>query len=291
MTNRETKPFIKWAGGKGQLLEQLERLLPHEFDEKTTYVEPFVGGGAVVFSLLRKHHNIRKAVINDVNQKLITVYKVIKDKPLELINALRQIQNTYLPKNAEGRKVYYLEQRSLFNSDECDDVQLASIFIFLNRTCFNGLYRENSKGKFNVPHGRYANPKICDEETIMADSELLQRVEIHCGDYSSLLPYADKETFFYFDPPYRPLTETSSFTSYVKGDFDDNEQKRLKEFCDTVTACGCAFLLSNSDPKDGFFDKLYSSYNIHRVKANRMINSKGDGRGQITELMIANYKD
>lgn len=293
------KPFVKWAGGKTQLLNDIESRLPKNFFSRTdiTYVEPFVGGGAALFYLLRKYPNIGEAVVNDINPRLMTTYRIIKHQPQELIQELSTLQEKYLPLPHEERTAMYLQVRSRFNEDtELTDVQTAALFIFLNRTCFNGLYRENQKGRFNVPHGRYARPLICDETTILADSEVLQRVEILCGDYAATLSYAGEGTLFYFDPPYKPLSETSSFNSYVKEVFDDAEQMRLRDFCHAVSELGSSFILSNSDvkgknPDDDFFDDLYSDYTISRVYANRMVNANPDKRGKLTELLITNIAD
>ena len=248
-----------------------------------------------MFWMLQNFPNIKKAVINDINSKLINVYRTIKHNPNELIEALHFIENEYLPKNHDERTAYFMEQRRRFNDENLSDVEQAAIFIFLNRTCFNGLYRENAKGKFNVPHGRYAHPTICDEATIMADSELLQKVEILCGDFAATEVYAGLDTLFYFDPPYKPLSDTSSFNTYVKEPFDDAEQIRLRDFCNIVTQKGSRFILSNSDvkgknPEDNFFDDLYSEYNINRVFATRMVNANPDKRGKLTELMISNIR-
>lgn len=294
--HKGAKPFVKWAGGKTQLLSDIESLLPTDFRNRNiTYVEPFVGGGSVLFWLLQHYPNIQHAVINDVNAKLINVYRVIKAKPKKLISALRVLENEYQPMNHAERTAYFMEKRRRFNDDELTNVEQAAIFIFLNRTCFNGLYRENSKGKFNVPHGKYVHPKICDEQTIMADSDLLQRVDILCGDFDATKRYAAEDTLFYLDPPYKPLNCTSSFNTYVKEPFDDAEQVRLRNFCNEVSGRGSLFVLSNSDvkgydPKDNFFDNLYAAYNIQRVLATRMINSNAEKRGKLTELIISNVK-
>lgn len=291
-----SKPFVKWAGGKTQLLSDIESLLPTDFCSRNiTYVEPFVGGGSVLFWLLQRYPNIQHAVINDVNARLINVYRVIKAMPQKLISALRVLENEYLPMNHAERTTYFMEKRRRFNDDKLTNVEQAAIFIFLNRTCFNGLYRENSKGKFNVPHGKYVHPKICDEQTIMADSDLLQRVDILCGDFDATKRYAHEDTLFYLDPPYKPLNSTSSFNTYVKEPFDDAEQVRLRNFCNEVSERGSLFVLSNSDikghdPKDNFFDNLYAAYNIRRVLATRMINSNADKRGKLTELMVSNIE-
>jgi len=289
------KPFIKWVGGKTQLLDDIKKSLPKDLDKREglTYVEPFVGGGAVLFWILQEYPNITRAVINDINAELICTYRVIKNDVDSLIAELSRLQAEYLPLSAEDRKEYYLAQRALFNTKNTTDVQTAALFIFLNRTCFNGLYRVNSKGEFNVPHGKYSNPRICDEATLKADSVLLQKVEILCGDFAQTGEYAGQNVLYYFDPPYRPLTETSAFTSYATGGFDDAEQTRLRDFCDEIARNKSMFVASNSDPKnvdseDRFFDKLYEMFNIKRVSAARMINSKADGRGAISEIMISN---
>ena len=281
-------------GGKTQLLCDIKKSLPEDLGgrEDITYVEPFVGG-AVLFWILQEYPNIKKAVINDINAELICTYRVIRNEVDSLIAELNRMQSEYLPLSADGRKEYFLVQRSLFNSKHTADVQTAALFIFLNRTCFNGLYRVNSKGEFNVPHGRYPNPRICDEATLKADSELLQKVEILCGDFAQTGKYAGRNVLYYFDPPYRPLTETSAFTSYAAGGFDDAEQTRLRDFCNGIARNKSMFVASNSDPQnvdseDKFFDKLYETFCIRRVSAARMINSKGDGRGAISELMISN---
>lgn len=289
------KPFIKWVGGKTQLLDDIKESLPRDLSqrEEVTYVEPFVGGGAVLFWILQEYPNITRAIINDVNAELICTYRVVKYNVESLIIELKQLQAEYLQLDDVARKQYFLAQRESFNGNDKTDIETASLFIFLNRTCFNGLYRVNSKGKFNVPHGRYSNPKICDVETLRADSAILQRVEILCGDFAQTGKYADDNVLYYFDPPYRPLTETSAFTSYAKDGFDDAEQTRLRDFCSQIAKHHSLFVASNSDPqnvnnKDDFFDQLYEKFSIKRVSASRMINSKANGRGAISELMISN---
>ena len=289
------RPFIKWVGGKTQLLDDIKKTLPRDLSrrDEMTYVEPFVGGGAVLFWILQEYPNITRAVINDINAELICTYRVIKYDVENLILKLSRLQNEYLPLNEVDRKKYFLAQRERFNERDTSEVEIAALFIFLNRTCFNGLYRVNSKGKFNVPHGRYANPKICDEETLRADSAVLQRVEILCGDFAQTGKYAHDNVLFYFDPPYRPLTDTSAFTSYAKEGFDDAEQIRLRDFCDIIAKQKSLFVASNSDPlnvdnEDDFFDHLYKMFSIKRVSAARVINSKGNGRGTISEIMISN---
>ena len=291
----QARPFIKWVGGKTQLLNEVSKSLPRDFASRqhVTYVEPFVGGGAVMFWILQEYPNIERAVINDINQELICTYRVIQVNVEELIAELAHIQDEYIPLGSEDRKAYFMEKRARFNTKKTTPVETAALFIFLNRTCFNGLYRVNSKGKFNVPHGKYANPRICDADNLHACSAVLQKVEILCGDFSDTGRYAGPNTLFYFDPPYKPITETSSFTSYAKEGFNDDEQVRLRDFCDQISKDKALFVASNSDPKgvnpsENFFDTLYNHFIIKRVSATRMINSDASGRGAISELIISN---
>lgn len=277
------------------MLDEVKKSLPRDFATRqhVTYVEPFVGGGAVMFWILQAYPNIEYAVINDINEELICTYRVIKESVEELISALSRIQEEYIPQNTETRKDYYMAKRALFNTKRISPVDTAALFIFLNRTCFNGLYRVNSKGEFNVPHGKYANPRICDADNLRACSKVLKKVEILCGDFAETGRYAGPDTLFYFDPPYKPITETSSFTSYAKEGFDDAEQIRLRDFCDQISKDKALFIASNSDPKDvnpkdNFFDTIYNHFTIKRVSAARMINSDASGRGAISELMISN---
>lgn len=293
----KAKPFIKWVGGKTQLINEIEKVLPNHLltSNNLTYIEPFVGGGAVLFWILQKYPNIKNAVINDINPDLTTAYRTIKKSPNDLISRLKQVQAEYLPLSEEKRKEYFLAKRSLFNTKNLDAIENTALFIFLNRTCFNGLYRVNSKGLFNVPFGRYANPKICDEETILADSELLQKVEILTGDFNETINHIGEKSFFYLDPPYKPLSETSSFNSYTKEAFNDDEQIRLGNFCKQIDSLGHSFMLSNSDvkgknPEDNFFDDLYINFDIRRVFATRMVNANAEKRGKLTELLITNLQ-
>lgn len=291
------KPFVKWAGGKSQLISSIKQILPKEIYELSglTYIEPFVGGGAILFWALNNIKNIQKAIINDINQDLTTAYKTVRDNALDLIIELKLIEKEYKSLLLEeSRKEFYLIQRKKFNTKQLKDIENTALFIFLNRTCFNGLYRVNSNGLFNVPFGKYVNPTICDENTIFADSELLQKVDILTGDFKQTLNYASENSFFYFDPPYKPLSQTSSFNSYAKEEFGDNEQIRLKQFCDKVNKKGSLWVLSNSDvksnnPDNDFFDDLYSSYQINRVWASRAVNANPEKRGKLTELLITNY--
>lgn len=288
------KPFVKWAGGKTQLLEEVQKSLPayiHLRDE-ITYIEPFVGGGAVLFWILQTYPNIKRAIINDINRELICTYRIIKSEVDDLINILTAIQNQYTLLNSEERRKYFLEKRKLYNLRTSSELETAALFIFLNRTCFNGLYRVNSKGEFNVPHGKYANPKICDRDNLIAVSNVLQKVEILCGDFEATEMYAGENSIFYLDPPYKPLSDTSSFTSYTKNGFNDAEQVRLRDFCTRISEKKTYFIASNSDPKEAtgvsFFEQIYRQFKIKRVSATRLINANSDKRGLISEIMISN---
>ena len=281
------------------MLPTIDSFLPETFrgEDDVTYIEPFGGGGAMLFYMLQKYTNIKRAIINDINPHLIKTYSVIRDDPHSLINALDDLQNQFKAlEDYDKQKELYLDIRTRFNQQATSKIEEAAYMIFLNRTCFNGLYRENSKGGFNVPFGRYSNPTICDEDLILADSELLQRVEILNGDFSRTVKYIQGYTFFYFDPPYRPLDTTSSFNSYVKESFDDNEQIRLRNLYSELSTGGCYAMLSNSDCKgrnaeDDFFDKLYADFFIERVYAKRCINANASKRGILTELLIRNYEN
>ena len=298
----KAKPFLKWAGGKSQLLEQFEAFFPKDFEQKdnVTYIEPFVGGGAMLFYMLQRFQNIGKVIINDINRNLTDVYAHVKNSAEQLVNELKQVEHEYSSLNGyEKQKAFYLEKRNCFNDENIDGIERSALMIFLNRTCFNGLYRENSKGKFNVPFGRYVNPTICNEEVIYADSELLNRFDVRIlnGDFLEIEKVVDKDcdTFVYFDPPYRPLNATSSFNSYVKEDFDDSRQLDLAELCKRLSIKGnVRWMLSNADcsaknPDDTFFETIYSGFHIHRVFASRSVNANGDKRGKLTELLISNY--
>lgn len=294
--NKIAKPFLKWAGGKTQLISDIEKALPDDLRQtKFTYIEPFVGSGALLFWMLNNFSNMKKAVINDINADLINTYRTISGKPKELISILEILQKEFhaLEGSEDNKKLYYYEKRRLYNLRKEEQVGQAALFIFLNRTCFNGLYRVNRKNEYNVPMGGYKKPTICDKDNLLAVSEALKKVEILCGDFEQTLNYADNNSLFYFDPPYKPLSNTSSFNAYAKDEFNDDEQIRLRDFCSKLDILNHTWILSNSDvkgkdPNDAFFDELYSDFNIQRVEAKRSINANPDKRGKLKELLITN---
>lgn len=269
-SDKQAKPFLKWAGGKTQLIESIEKALPKEITKKKfTYIEPFIGSGAILFWMLGKFSNLEKAVINDINEDLINTYKAIANYPNELIEILNEFQREYhvINNDEEAKKEYYYIKRDLYNTRNTSLSTQAALFIFLNRTCFNGLYRVNRNNLFNVPSGKYNNPTICDEQNIFAVSAALQKVELLNGDYENTLNHTSANTIFYLDPPYKPLSNTSSFNSYAKDDFNDAEQIRLRDFCNNLNVLGHKWILSNSDVKgkdinDNFFDEIYGNYQI-----------------------------
>ena len=299
------KPFIKCAGGKTQILDEIEKRLP-ERTKRTKkierYIEPFLGGGAVFF-YLQEHYQINSAILIDKNQDLILTYKVVQKYSEELIGELEKIENEYFACKELKRDKYYYQIRREFNQQRlkrcCDNLNRscftrAAHFIFLNKTCFNGLFRQNLKGEFNVPFGRYVRPAILNRENLLAVSQALKKVTILDGDFSQAENYAKKNTLVYLDPPYRPLNTTSKFTHYLKSGFDDNEQIRLAEFFKKMYKEGAYLILSNSDPQnrnpnDKFFDELYGEFLIERIQAKRAINRKGQNRGKINELIIRNF--
>lgn len=297
---KDVKPFIKWAGGKSQLLEDINSRLPVNLGKDINrYCEPFIGGGAVLIDLISRYE-FEEVIINDINKDLINTYRQVKHNVIELINHLEILQNEYISLDYEGRRQCYYEKRQMFNDLKINcnqniNVMKAALFIFLNKTCFNGLYRVNSKGMFNVPIGNYKNPKILDRDNLMAVSSLLKNTAIYCGDYYNCIDFIDNKTFVYIDPPYRPISLSSSFTSYDSSIFDDKEQIRLGRFVKEIVSKDARVIISNSDPKnndsgDNFFDDLYYNYNIERIEAKRMINSNGEKRGIIKELLIRNYE-
>lgn len=296
---------MKWAGGKNQLLREFNNLLPEKILENKiidNYVEPFVGGGAMFF-FLRNNFDIKKSVLMDVNRELIIGYKVIQKNCKELIWRLQLLEEDYLSRSEDDRKEYYYKMRSVYNGQMIDFdysnyndewIDRAVYLIFLNKTGFNGLFRQNSNGEFNVPMGRYKNPKICDEGNIIQVNQALRNTLIICSDFLLAADYINKESLVYLDPPYKPLNSTSSFTSYNKEGFTDYDQKRLAEFFRKMDLRGAFLMLSNSDPKnndptDEFFDDLYNGFNIKRVPAKRFINCDASKRGELNEIIISNY--
>ena len=292
------KPFLKWAGGKGQLIKEIEKYYPFENVKINKYAEPFVGGGAVLFDILSKF-DLDEIYISDINAELINTYIIVRDYIDKLIHLLISYQEDYVPLDTDNRKKYYIAKRERFNDikvngNEADNIEKAALMIFLNKTCFNGLFRVNKKGLFNVPMGSYKNPMICDEDNLRAVSEKLQNVTIICGDYRESADFIDENTFVYFDPPYRPITDTASFTAYTENLFNDEEQIELAKFVDDMHKKGAKMVISNSDPKnsnaeDNFFENIYSSHKINRVEATRMINCNSEARGKIKELLISNF--
>jgi DNA adenine methylase len=302
----KTKPFIKWVGGKGQLLEQIRERYPHGLRNGVinNYVEPFLGGGALFFEIAALF-KIKTAYLSDVNRDLTLTYQVIKHKPDALLDFLEQYQNDYDNTEQAMRNNLYLSVRRHFNEQRFEInykniadnwIPRAAQFIFLNKTCFNGLFRLNSRGEFNVPYGKYKTAAILDASNIMAVSQALQNAQICCAPYQQCWDNVTEDSFVYFDPPYRPISRTAGFTAYTGTEFTDNEQVKLACFYKKIDMeKGAKLMLSNSDPSnenadDHFFEEMYDGYNIFRVSANRCVNCDGKGRGKINELLITNYE-
>lgn len=277
---KKAKPFLKWVGGKGQLLPQFEALFPKQYN---SYFEPFIGGGAVFFSI-----NPKKAHINDINKTLAQTYIHIKDNTEKLIKSLKKLENNFLAKDEAARKEFYYSIREKYNSLSHEDFEKSLYFLFFNKTAFNGVYRENSKGGFNVPIGSYKNPKIVDEENLKVVSKILSNTKITSGSFVDAVKNAKAGDFVYFDPPYHPLSETSSFTSYSKDSFTKEDQIKLRDLFIELDKKGVYVMLSNSSAP--FIQEIYSGYRQVPVYANRMINSKSDKRGKISEVVILNYQ-
>lgn len=297
--SEKVRPFVKWAGGKGNLILQLSNFYPNELRNGIIerYIEPFVGGGAVLIDILQ-NYDVRQAYAFDINIDLINSYNVIKNNVEELIINLKRMETEYLQLEQEERKNYFYNKRNEYNNyilqENEQNVQRAAQFIYLNRTCFNGLYRVNKEGKFNVPVGSYKRPTICDEENLRKLSELIHNVQFQYGDYKKSVEYVTENTFVYFDPPYRPLNVTSKFTSYAKEDFSDDNQRELAIFYRELNERNAKLMLSNSNPKnvdeeDHFFDNIYQGFNIDEIYASRMINANSEGRGKISEILVTNY--
>ncbi len=305
MSNNKAKPFLKWAGGKKQLLQQFENYYPCDLRQGKIerYVEPFIGGGAVFFEVMQ-NYNVKSAYISDINKDLILAYQVVQQKPDALLEFLAQYQHDYDNTAEQNRNDLFLSVRSHFNGQRFEInyqhladnwIPRAAQLIFLNKTCFNGLFRLNSKGQFNVPFGKYEHPTILDECNIFAVSKVLQNVEIRISPYEGCIDQAHEKTFVYFDPPYRPISKTASFTTYSGFEFTESQQIKLAHFFKKLDVEKQAkLMLSNSDPKnenaaDNFFERLYNDYRINRVDAIRAINSDGEKRGKLKELIITNY--
>lgn len=302
--NVGARPFLKWAGGKGQLLDKFRNLYPKQLTDKKikTFYEPFLGSGAVFFDIAQ-HYEIESAFLYDINEELILTYKVIQKDVSVLIDFLHRYQKNYLKLDRAKRSDFFYDQRVKYNSQRLSInyekysekwFPRAAQLIFLNRTCFNGLYRVNSKGEFNSPAGEYDNPTICDERNLLAVSKVLEIAEIKKADFKEIINDFKQKSFIYFDPPYRPISKTASFNAYSKHAFADNEQFQLAKLYKQLDKKGSKLMLSNSDPKnnnpkDNFFDEIYSGYNIHRVPARRMINSDPTKRGSINEIVVTNY--
>ena len=285
--NAQVKPFLKWVGGKTKLLSEIEKNLPKNLIKKRfNYVEPFLGGGAVFFHLIQKF-NIEKAYLNDLNEKLIDVYKDVRDNKNELINELEKIQKDYYNTN---KKMFFLDKRNEFNAIK-KSIKKSAIFIFLNKTGFNGMYRENSKGEFNIPFGQMKKPLICNKDVLEKTSNLLNDNDIAFSSksFNKLIP-TEQDTFYYLDPPYRPISKTSSFTDYTKSSFNDTTQRSLKEYCDKIDKSGSFFMQSNSYSDDGFFQKLYKNRKINNLKVTRTISADGNKRNKVKEIIIKNYE-
>lgn len=298
--NNIVKPFVKWAGGKNSLIPQLTKYYPLELKEGTIerYIEPFIGGGAVLIDILQRY-KVKEAYAFDINIDLINCYNVIKNNVYELIKQLEKKEKKFISLDSEERQKYFYDIREEYNSYKLKNglnIKRASEFIFLNRTCFNGLYRVNKEGKFNVPCGKYKNPTICDSNNLRNLSKLIENVIFEYGDYRESEKYVNKNTFVYFDPPYRPISATSGFTSYTKEDFNDDAQIELAKYYDKLSLKNAKLMLSNSNPKninedDTFFENIYKGFYINEVFAKRVINSNAKERGQISELLITNYEE
>lgn len=296
------KPFVKWVGGKTQLLNEIHARTPPDFGTpaRDVYVEPFVGGGSVLFDVVSRYPDLREIHANDLNKELINAYTVVRDDVGALVGVLSGMHSEY--RGAGDRAAVYYAWRDRLNGliekhvgegYGDDAVAQAALFIGVMKTCFNGVCRYNRAGLFNVPHGRTANPKVCDADTLAECSTALQNVEFHLGGYADTLAYVDSRAFVYADPPYRAIPGSPSFVAYQKGGFGDDEQERLCSFLRECSNRGAKFVMSNSDPRNGdprdaFFDDMYSWCRIDRVKARRYVNSDGAGRGDVSEIMAYN---
>ncbi len=304
IAHKPAKPFLKWAGGKSQLLDKLQQFYPSELKNgtMTNYYEPFIGGGAVFFDVAQRY-KIKSAFLTDINPELILTYLVIQNDVFKLIDNLYSMEANYLKLDEKSRLEHYYRVRNSFNQNmptinfaKYNDnwILRAAQIIFLNKTCFNGLFRFNQKGEFNVPVGRYVNPKILDCQNLVSVSEILQIAEIKNSNFEIIEKEIKNNSFVYFDPPYRPISKTSGFTSYSRFKFDDDEQRQLAGLFHRLNEKGIKQMLSNSDPKnsdpaDNFFDEIYRDFNIIRVPARRMINSNAGKRSALNEIIVTNY--
>ncbi|MHC5268420.1 DNA adenine methylase [Enterococcus sp. LJL98] len=293
--------IVKWAGGKSKLAPVIEEqiLKSIKIEKMDTYIEPFLGGGSFFFYMIQKY-DFKRVIISDINKELINLYKVIQQQPVQFIENAKRIQDEYNSlQDLESKSIFFYDIRGKYNhsiSGEKNvslDIIQASYFLFLNKVGFNGLYRVNSKGLYNVPFGKREKANLFKEENILGVSKLLENVTILNCNYDQTLEYANEQTLFYFDPPYRPLSTSSSFTSYAKSNFNDNSQIQLANFCKEINARGVKFALSNSDPKnndieDHFFDDLYSDFFVNRIQAHRMIGAKANSRGKVSEILVTN---
>jgi DNA adenine methylase len=274
----QAKPFLKWAGGKQQLLQQFESLFPTDFER---YIEPFIGGGAVYFHLWNTQRVDGEALLFDINSELVNTYRIVRDKPEYLIEVLKT------HKHRHSREYYYHVRNLDRNGKQLNDIERAARILYLNKTCFNGLFRVNSKGQFNVPIGSYKNPRILDEELLRAASLALQQAIVEVRDFRSIVDLAQAGDFFYFDPPYDPVSKTASFTSYTTDSFGNEDQSKLADVFQRLTNKGCLCMLSNSHTEQVL--DLYRHFRIEIVTANRAINSDPQKRGGVLEVVVLNY--
>ena len=299
-TTIEAKPFLKWAGGKRQLLAQFQKRFPKELSEKGTikyFYEPFLGSGAVFF-WVAQHCAIKKAYLNELNPEIYLCYVAINKDVAAVTARLKEYDAQYKESTDKDREWLYYEVREEYNSsrehtnfkkyNSRTSPERAAMTIFLNRTCFNGLYRVNSKGKFNVPFGRYSSPLICDAENLKNVSKLLQNVEITNDDFSVVKEKLKEDSFVYFDPPYKPVSATAKFTSYSADSFRDKDQERLAKLVRQINH-KAKIMLSNSAPNSDYFEKLYSGFRIEKISATRLINCVAEKRGNVKEILVMNY--
>lgn len=288
-----TPPF-PWVGGKRRLLPELIKNLPNDLDQRKIYVEPFVGGGALFF-WIRQHFPHLHCIINDSNEHLINVYRIIRDQPSDLLARLELLQQLYeILQDRDGRRKFFMEQRASYNAEKQDKIKQAALFIFLMRTCYNGVYSVNRHGQLTMTFGNWQRTRIADKESIFTNSRLLQDVEILNADFEDVQKYITPDSFVYFDPPYKPVNENNTCTAYMPTRFNDPEQIRLAEFCTKIGKDGTKWMLSNSDPREKdprntFFDDLYAGYRIQRLTIFRSICSIAEKRATVNELLITNY--